>query len=152
MTSPKRTTEDAQRTRRSPGTGTLRERPKGSGHWELRAFIGPDPISGKPRQITRSFSGTEAKARRELVALVASAEQGKFDRTTATVGQLLDRWLEMGERSQRPRTYEENKRKIEHRIRPVLGKVRLDKLVDHPDILDAAYGRWLDEGLSPATV
>jgi integrase len=66
------------------------------------------------------------------------------------VAQLLDRWLEVGERSQRPRTLYENRRKIDHRIRPVLGDVRLDKL--EGDTLDAAYGQWLDEGLSPATV
>ena len=74
----------------------------------------------------------------------------RWDSTTATVGQLLDKWLEMGERSQRPRTHYENRRKIEGRIRPILGKVQLAEL--EPDIIDAAYRRWLDDGLSPATV
>ena len=75
---------------------------------------------------------------------------GTFGRTTATVGQLLDKWLEMGERSQRPRTHYENRRKIDGRIRPILGDLQLAKL--EPAIIDAAYRRWLDDGLSPATV
>jgi integrase len=44
----------------------------------------------------------------------------------------------------------ESRRKIEHRIRPVLGDVRLDK--SEPEILDLAYRRWLEEGLSASTV
>jgi integrase len=125
-------------------------RERSPGHWELRAFAGPDPVTGKPRQATRTFVGGERAAAKELSALVTEVENGKFKRTSATVGQLLDKWLEMGEQSQRPRTLYENRRKIEARIRPTLGDVRLDKL--EPDVLDAAYKKWLDDGLSPATV
>ena len=110
------------------------------------------PRSGdrKARQTTRTFHGTEKEAGKALSQLVSEVEADTFDRTTATVGQLLDKWLEMAETNQRPRTLYENKRKIERRIRPVLGSVRLDKLGG--DTLDAAYRRWLAEGLSPTTV
>ena len=128
--------------------GSMRERSQG--HWELRAFIGPDPVSGKPRQATRSFKGTEYAASKALGKLVAEVEAGKFNRTSATVAQLLDKWLEMAESIQRPRTLYENRRKIEGRIKPVLGNIRLDRL--EPDSLDAVYRQWLAEGLSPATV
>jgi integrase len=128
--------------------GTMRER--SPGHWELRAFIGPDPVSGKPRQATQTFTGTERSAAKALGTLVAEVGAGKFNRTSATVGQLLDKWLEIAESSQRPRTVYENRRKIESRIRPAIGDVRLDKL--QPDTLDTLYRRWLAEGLSPATV
>lgn len=128
--------------------GTMRQR--SPGHWELRAFAGKDPVTGKPLRATRTFIGTEKQAGKALSALVAEVAAGKFNRTTVTVGQLLDKWLEAAERSQRPRTVYENRRKIEARIRPALGDVRLDRL--EADTLDAAYGRWLDEGLSPATV
>ena len=128
--------------------GTMRER--SPGHWELRAFAGKDPVTGKPLRATETFVGTEKQAGKALTALVGRVEAGKFNRTTATVGQLLDKWLEVTETSQRPRTYEENRRKINHRIRPILGDVRLDRL--GADTLDAAYRRWLAEGLSPATV
>jgi integrase len=125
-------------------------RERSPGHWELRAFQGPDELTGKPRQKTKTFHGTEKAAGKALSALVAEVAAGKFDATSFTVGQLLDKWLETVERSQRPRTYYENKRKIEGRIRPVLGSVRIEKLTGAT--LDAAYGHWVDEGLSPATV
>jgi len=79
---------------------------------------------------------------------VAEVDGGKFSRSSVTVGQLLDKWMEVS--NQRPRTAYENRRKIDGRIRPALGKVRLDKL--QPDKLDALYRRWLSEGLAPATV
>ena len=136
--------------RRDRGSGTIRERPPGSGRWQFRAFTGADPLTGRPHQITRTFSGTEDAAKRALRKLVREAEDGKFSTTTATVGQLLDKWLEAGAVKQRPRTLYENKSKIDHRIRPLLGKVRLDKLTS--EVLDAAYRRWLDDGLSSSTV
>ena len=138
------------RARKSGGakSGTMRER--SPGRWQLRAFAGRDPLTGKPRQVARTFVGGERAAAKALAALVAEVESGKFNRTTATVGQLLDRWLEVGERSQRPRTLYENRRKIEGRIRPLLGGIPLAKL--EPDVLDAAYRKWLDDGVSPSTV
>ncbi len=125
-------------------------RERSPGHWQLRAYAGRDPVTGKPRQVTRTFKGGERAAAKALAALVTEVEAGKFSRTTATVGQLLDKWLEAGEWSQRPRTLYENRRKIDGRIRPILGHIQLAEL--EPDVIDAAYRRWLDEGLSPSTV
>ena len=81
----------ATATSRKTRPGTMRER--SPGHWELRAFAGPDPVTGKPRQATRTFVGGERAAAKELSALVTEVENGKFKRTSATVGQLLDKWL-----------------------------------------------------------
>ena len=128
--------------------GTMRERTPG--HWQLRAFAGPDPVTGKPRQVSRTFTGSERAAAKALTALVAEVGAGKFKRTTATVGQLLDKWLEFASQRQRPRTVYENRSKINSRIRPVLGDLRLDRL--EPDTLDGAYRMWLEQGLSPSTV
>ena len=129
-------------------SGTMRER--SPGQWQLRAFAGRDQLTGKSQQVARTFIGGERAAAKALAALVAEVESGKFNRTTATVGQLLDRWLEVGERSQRPRTLYENRRKIDGRIRPLLGDIPLAKL--EPDVLDAAYQKWLNDGVSPSTV
>ncbi len=112
----------ATRASRYKRPGTMRER--SPGHWELRAFTGRDPVTGKVRQTTRTFHGTEKEAGKALSQLVSEVEADKFDRTSATVGQLLDKWLEAAETNQRPRTLYENKRKIEGRIRPVLGSCR----------------------------
>jgi integrase len=134
---------------RSTRPGTMRER--SPGHWQLRAFAGADPVTGKPRQIARSFTGTKTAAGKALAQLVSDVEGGKYTGTTATVGQLLDRWLEVtGGDRQRPRTAYENRRKIDARIRPKLGHIKLAKL--DAEALDQAYREWLSEGLSPATV
>src|SRR5580704_11948255 len=98
--------------RRTPGTGTMRERPVGSGRWQLRAFAGVDELTGKPRQVTKTFVGTEAKAKVALGRFVTEVADDKFEPNTATLGQLLDKWLEAATVSQRPRTLEENRRKI----------------------------------------
>jgi len=125
-------------------------RERSPGHWQLRAYAGDDPLTGQPMQVSRTFLGGQRAAAKALAGLVTEVQAGKFKRSTATVGQLLDKWLEAAEHTQRPRTLYENRRKIEARIRPALGDLRLDKL--QPDVLDAAYHRWLDEGLSSATV
>ena len=70
-------------------------RERSPGHWQLRAFVGPDPVTGKPRQVARTFTGTERAAAKALGKLVSEVESGKFNRTNVTVGQLLDKWLEV---------------------------------------------------------
>jgi len=125
-------------------------RERSPGHWQLRAYAGRDPATGKPRQVTRTFRGGERAAAKALAALVTEVGTDKFRGTTATVGQLLDKWLEAGKWTQRPRTLYENRRKIDGRIRPLLGHIQLDEL--EPNVIDAAYRGWLEEGLSAATV
>ena len=71
-------------------------------------------------------------------------------RRGVTVGQLLDEWLELGRSKRKPRTLQENRRKIDHRIRPLLGDLKLEKL--DAARLDKTYRHWLDQGLSEATV
>jgi integrase len=128
----------------------MRERPPGSGQWQLRAFAGADPTSGRPVQVSRAFEGTERAAAKALAGLVADVEAGRFERTRATVSQLLDKWLEQIEPTRRPTTIAEYRSKIDKRIRPALGGMRLDKLGS--DTLDGWYRKWLAEGISPSTV
>jgi hypothetical protein len=85
----------ASRTSGKTRPGTMRERTPG--HWQLRAFGGLDPVTGKPRQVARTFKGTEHAATRALGNLVSEVEAGKFVRTNVTLGQLLDKWLEAAE-------------------------------------------------------
>jgi integrase len=106
-------------------------------------------------QLHRTFKGSERGAGKALAQLVAEAQTRTataMDRSTATVGQLLDRWLEhrVGLGKVRAKTAYEYQRKIEGRIKPVLGDVKLRQLT--PSHLDSAYTAWLAEGLSPSTV
>jgi hypothetical protein len=67
----------------------MRERPADSGHWQIRAFSGTDPSTGKPRQVARTVIGSEKDAGKALSSLIAEVEAGKFNRTSATLGQFL---------------------------------------------------------------
>jgi hypothetical protein len=82
------------------------------GHWQLRALAGPDPVTGNPRQMSRTFTGGELGAAKALTAFVAKVGAGKFTPTTTTVGQLLDKWLELAPQRQRPCTLYENRSEI----------------------------------------
>jgi len=136
--------------------GSLRER--SPGRWELRVFIGQDPVTGNPLQITRTYSADRKEpgagkraAEKKLAALMAAAERGEYGGTGATTGSLLDEWTAHSERMGRsPTTLYEYRRKIDKSIRPDLGAMRLDKLTAHD--LDKLYARQLAAGLSSSTV
>ena len=128
--------------------GSMRER--SPGHWELRAFSGRHVVTGKPTQRTQTFSGTEHQAAKALAAFVTKVGASAATPTGHTVGQLLDKWLDAVEPRQTPKTFHENRRKIDTRIRPALGEVKLSKL--DAALLDSLYNAWEKEGLSPQTV
>ncbi|HET9733173.1 MAG TPA: site-specific integrase [Acidimicrobiales bacterium] len=136
--------------------GTMRER--SPGRWELRAYAGRDPLTGKPRQVTRTYvadrrekGAGKRQAERELARLVAEVEQGQHGGSKATLGQLLDDWTAHGERMGRsPKTLYEYRRKVDRQIRPALGAKPLDKLTAHD--LDLFYANQLAAGLSDRSV
>jgi integrase len=128
----------------------MRERPAGSGHWQLRAFGGTDPVTGRPRQVSKTFVGNASVAERALRTFIADTEAGKPDLSRSTVGVLLDKWLIQIEPTRRPKTVHEYRRWIDARIRPALGDVRLNRL--GPDRLDDQYRAWLADGLSESSV
>lgn len=130
------------------GSGTKRERRPGV--WQLRVYSGLDPVSDRPRQVTRTFRGSETAANKALAKLVSDVSEGKIESTTATVGQLLDAWLDQIEPTRALSTMQEYRRKVRLSIRPAVGSIVLSKL--RPDQIDAQYRKWLDQGLSPTTV
>ena len=72
-----------------PGTAaTIRE--KRPGVWEIRLFTGRDE-NGRPTQVSKTFRGTERKARRFVAQLegVPVAQAGG-----RTVADVLDAWQE----------------------------------------------------------
>jgi integrase len=132
-------------------SGTLRERPPGSGRWELRAYTGRDPDTGKPRQVSRVYRGGVRAARKALDALVAEVSAGQHVGTTATVGKLFDEWLANLDRLGRSRaTMETYRTHVAKHLRPALGSKRLDRLTAHD--VDRYLGELADKGLSPRTV
>jgi integrase len=129
--------------------GTKRKRAEGV--WELRVYVGRDPETGNPRQVSRTFRGGARAAEDALRDLVEKYAEGRPDGYGATVGQLLDRWLAECERLDlSPTTIRTYKAQVEGTIRPRLGKLLLSKLT--PKHLDDLYGDLKDAGLSPKTI
>ena len=57
----------ARPSRRPKGTGTVRQRAPGK--WQLRVFVGVDPITGNPRQMSKTVDArNQTEAQRKLRA------------------------------------------------------------------------------------
>jgi hypothetical protein len=48
--------------------GNIRQR--GAAAWELRVFVGRDPVTGRRRYATKTVRGGKREAQRELVTLL----------------------------------------------------------------------------------
>jgi integrase len=124
--------------------------------WELRVYLGADPLTGRQRYATKTARVGKREAQRMLNEMVVEAERGLMTRTKATVGELLDAWLEHARGDFSPKTTREVSGYIERNLRPALGDVRLTKLT--PSTIDAYYRSLLRNGghsgqpLSPGTV
>jgi integrase len=129
--------------------GTKRKRR--AGVWELRVFVGRDPVTGNPVQMSKTFHGSSREADSALRDLVDKYGEGRPDGVGVTVGQFLDRWLEECERMElSPTTIRNYKSQIEQTIRPRFGKLALIRLT--PKHLDDLYGDMKDQGLSSKTI
>ncbi|HEY2303643.1 MAG TPA: site-specific integrase [Acidimicrobiales bacterium] len=128
--------------------GTMVERSPGT--WRLRVFVGNDPATGHPRQLSRTFNGGKRQASTELAKFVAAVEAGDAPVSGATtLGDLLDGWLEHITPLRQPGTIRGYQSHLT-RIKPLLGPIRLSKLTAQD--LDRAYRSWLGQGLSATTV
>jgi integrase len=128
--------------------GTKEERSPGV--WRLRVFIGRDPVTGNPKQLTRTLRGTKKQAETALAQFVTEVSNGNVPvAASVSLGEFLDRWLEHIRPNRSPATIKGYRHKI-GRIKTQLGGVRLDRLTAQQ--LDRTYRAWLDEGLHPSSV
>jgi integrase len=129
--------------------GSKRERRPGV--WELRAYAGRDPVTGRHLSVSRTFHGGSRLADRALRALVAEVEEGKVGGSTTTIAALARAWLAECERVGRsPTTLREYRRIVEQVVVPNLGALRLEEVT--PEHLDRLYGTLSAGGLAPASV
>lgn len=128
--------------------GSLRE--QRTGYWQLRAYAGTDPVTGKRRYVTRGFKGGRREAERALRALAVEVDEGRHRSTEGTVAYLLERWWEHASPGWSPTHRAQVGLVIRRRLVPALGDVRLSRL--GASDLDALYRRMLDEGYAPGTI
>lgn len=73
--------------------GSMRE--KRPGYWELRAWAGHDPVTGRRRQLSRTVQGGKREAQRALAGFVSEVSRGETVATPrVTLAQAMERWLE----------------------------------------------------------
>jgi integrase len=124
--------------------------------WELRVYVGRDPVTGKQRYATRTVRAGKRVAQRTLAGMVTDAEHGLSVRTNATAGELIEGWFEQAAGDFSPKTVKETRGFIDRNLLPAIGAVPLAKL--KASDLDRLYRRLLASGavdgggLAPATV
>ena len=117
--------------------GTKRQ--KTPGVWEVRVYVGRDPVSGKKRQISRTVHGPAKAADAVLRDLIGSLAPGRADGLGVTFSQLLDRWLNECERMElSPTTMRTYRSQVKSTLRPRLGSVQVSRLTAKH--LDDLYG------------
>jgi len=62
--------------------------------WELRVYLGTDPVTNKQRYASRTVRTGKREAQRALNEMINEAERGLSVRTSVTVGDLLEKWFE----------------------------------------------------------
>lgn len=72
--------------------------------WRPRVFIGTEPLTGNPRQATRTFHGTKRQADSALAEFVRDMNRGGLSTDASTVEEYLDRWLDRIAVSKSPTT------------------------------------------------
>ncbi len=92
-----------------------------SGSFRVKVYAGTDPVTGKPR-LLRQTCPDEVTATAVLGQLLAEADGGRFPDREATLGQALDKYLEVADLE--VSTKEAHDGYIRRTIRPVLGEFR----------------------------
>lgn len=114
--------------------------------------IGSDPMTGKRRQITKTFDG-KRQAERELSRILAEVDRGTYaGPTKITVSEYLDEWLRSAVRGKEANT----ESSYRHAIAPVkarLGAKPLQKLTtrDVEDLVDWMLTSGRKRGGEPGT-
>jgi integrase len=134
--------------------GSMRQRGKDS--WNLRVFVGWDPVTKQRSYLERTVRGTRREASTKLAALVLEAERlAPNAPRQGTVAALCEEWLAHATSSLSPRTVVSTRGYLDHAILPALGHVQAARLTAAD--LDRFYRRLLKVGgpkgpYAPATV
>lgn len=129
--------------------GSLRER--SSGYWQLRAFEGTDPLTGKKLYRTKHVRGTKREAQKQLAVLVTEVNDGVVAPAAKTVSALLDAWIEHIEYLGRSPSTLYGYRRLVHQLPHGFKSMPLGKVT--PKVIDDLYrllGRLTHR--KPATV
>jgi hypothetical protein len=96
--------------------------------WGYRVDLGPDPATGKRRQVSKQGFRTKREAEQAAQAVLKAAAEGAVtNRTHRTVGEYLDEWLQMQQPRLRATTHHSYAMAV-NRIKSGLGSAKLQSL------------------------
>jgi integrase len=121
--------------------GSIRRK---DGAWSYRVDLGPDPATGKRRQVARQGFRTRKAAEAALGEVLSAAATGSVvSRSTITTGKYLDNWLVSQQHRLRPTTLH-GYATAAARVRARLGQVPVQALI--PLQIERFYADLLREG------
>ena len=127
----------------------MRERTPGV--WEIVVQAGRDPITGKHRQISRTFRGSLREAKKARAELIVEVGKGRHTGSRATLDDLFGEWIiELRRKGRSPNTIDGYEQVYRRNIQPTLGGKQVTKLT--VKMLTDLYGAHQDRGLAPRTV
>jgi integrase len=137
--------------RRPHGTGSIVERPAGSGNWFFRYSISPDPFTGKPRRRAVTIQAKNKTIAQNLARQIVADAQATAVDSDSCLDDLLSEWMkfQVG-RGRSPTTLHGYRSLIAHHIAPSIGTIRISELTAHH--LDTLYGNCTRAGRSPRTI
>ncbi len=121
--------------------GSLRKR---GNSWELRAYAGTDPETGKRHWVSATVKGSRRAAQQELAELVSRVDYPRRMTSQATVAKLLIDWFDAVSPNWSPTTASQTKSVIDHHLIPRLGRLPLHTL--RTEDIDALYGELQRSG------
>jgi len=130
--------------------GNIRRR--GVDKWELRVYLGRDPVTGRPQQKSETFHGSRRDADRRLRDLIDEREKGRLKvvrAQLATFAELFERRL-TNDPNLAPSTARAYRSYYRTRIGPVLGKRSVRSITTSE--LNDFYTHLRSEGLARGSV
>jgi len=112
--------------------------------WEVRVYLGTDPITGKKRYRSRTVRGGRREAERIVAEMIVARKDGSTTGSAATVGQLMGRWVEEARARVTPTTLSVYAATAKRIGTTSLARVPLAKVTAHD--VDVAYGELRTAG------
>jgi len=124
--------------------------PRGTSYL-VRVEYPPDPVTGKRRQRSKSFT-TKKEAEKELTKWLHEIDTGMaVDTSKATITEHIEAWLNtVAQHNVRPTTIAHYRATVKNHIVPRLGTIAVQKLT--PARIQAMYSEMLAEGKGARTV
>ena len=114
---------------------------------------GIDPVTNTYRQLSRTVHGNKTQARKALDKYVAEAQDGRYDGTSSTFGELVVKWLELKKDDLSPTTLRTYRNLLKKHILPGLEKRPVNAIkTSDLDSLYLSLSNRVPVPLSPASV